>query len=310
VQNNRTLQINGNRIILAEKSFILYNHAKIKLQNNATLTVYLKGSCSFDNNIEVNVNTATPNRFTIINLGTDPIVLGNNVDVYATIISPFAPLQMNNGSDFFGNFTGLTVILANSAGFHNDGSGGPVPTVCGAELHDTAGQAGTVSSGGIPSVAAFATWFNDVPGTNVSAMYTIDLVRNSSGVYEYINDAFHPNDNQLFGNEDQAHNYYFTFELVVPFVHHACTGTFFQFQGEDDAWMFINGKLAMDLGGVVPGTPQYVEIDRITGLQDGQTYTMRFFYAQRQPNFSTFHMQTNMDLLGSSQPTSVSAGFD
>src|SRR5262249_12646641 len=153
--------------------------------------------------------------------------------------------------------------------------------------------------------SSFVAWYSDVLGTNLSAMHAIDLVRNASGIYEYIDDAFYPIDNQLFGNEGQSHNNYFTYEITVPFVHHACSGTFFEFSGNDDAWMYINGKLGLDLGGVMPATSQYVEIDRIAGLQDGQTYTMHFFYAQRQANSAVFHLRTNMDLVGSGIPNSI-----
>ena len=310
VRNYHTLQISGNRIVLVEQGFSMDNHAQMTLLPNATLTVYVKSAFSMDNNIGVNMNTHNPARCTIINLGTQELSLGNHVHMYATVVSPNAPLHIKSNADFYGNLTGKSAVLDNSAGFHNDGAGSPPPSMCGAALNDTPGTPGISSTGGLVSAASFAKWYKDTPGTNLSTVHTIELVKNASGVYEYLDDAFHPIDNQLFGNQDQSHNNYFTYAISAPFVHHACAGTFFEFLGTDDAWLFINGKLAMDLGGVVPGTSQYVEIDRIAGLQDGQTYTMQFFYAQRQSSQAVFHMRTNMALIGTNLNVSISAAAD
>ncbi len=51
----------------------------------------------------------------------------------------------------------------------------------------------------------------------------------------------------------------------------------------------------MDLGGVAPNTEQYAELDRLY-LVDGETYTMRLFYAHRQSLESVFGLQTNVVL--------------
>jgi fibro-slime domain-containing protein len=124
--------------------------------------------------------------------------------------------------------------------------------------------------------------------------HSIDLTPNSDGVYEYLDNSFHPVDGLLFGNEGQSHNNYFTYSINTSFKHHACDGRFLDFQGCDDAWMFVNGRLAMDLGGVNAGTSQHVDFNRLN-LVDGKTYTLDFFYAQRNPSMSMFRIRTNLD---------------
>jgi fibro-slime domain-containing protein len=97
--------------------------------------------------------------------------------------------------------------------------------------------------------------------------------------------------------------------IRTTFVHDQCANGFFEFQGADDAWLFINGKLAMDLGGVVPNVVQHVPIDRLE-LTDGETCTFEFFYAQRQGANCSFNMRTNLPLESVVSYETVSAGAD
>ena len=126
--------------------------------------------------------------------------------------------------------------------------------------------------------------------------HTITLSLNG-GVYEYLDDDFHPADGRLFGNENDPHNNYFTYTISAEFVYEQCTGQFVEFMGTDDAWLFIDGELVMDLGGVRPDSQQYVDLDRL-GLEDGDVYEVHFFYAQRQPLEAVFHLRTNIVFYG------------
>jgi len=308
LENNHTLQVSGDIWIYATDSFTIENHTKLVLLDGASLTIYIGKDAKIQNNTEVNMTTWDPGRLTIINLGTTDMNLENSGEVCGTIISPHANVVLKNSHEFYGRFVGKGVILSNQAGFHIEGDVG-ASEVCGSTLADIEGDAGGSSAGGIASADHFEEWYTDVLGANLSTNYQITLTDDGSGVFEYLDDGFHPIDSRLFGNEEEEHNFYFTYSFTVEFVHHACDGRFFEFYGCDDVWMFIDGRLALDLGGVIPDTEQYLELDRM-GLIDGETYRLHFFYAQRNSDYSIFRIRTNLDLIPESSGSVVTGTFD
>lgn len=104
-------------------------------------------------------------------------------------------------------------------------------------------------------------------------------------------------DGKGFGNEPKGknHNYSFTLELHTTFTYQK--GLRFDFLGDDDVWAFINGKLAMDLGGIHSSEAGSINLDNIAaefGLIEGNVYPFDFFYAERHTNNSTIKITTNL----------------
>jgi fibro-slime domain-containing protein len=146
--------------------------------------------------------------------------------------------------------------------------------------------------------AAFADWYHDVLGINQPLPVTIHLVESSpgSGRYVYDSDAFFPIDGQGFGNEGFNHNFHFTTEIHTSFKYQG--GESFTFRGDDDLWLFVNSRLAIDLGGLHEPVMQTVNLDQRAselGLVRGQTYAMDIFHAERHTVASTFHIETTID---------------
>jgi fibro-slime domain-containing protein len=147
--------------------------------------------------------------------------------------------------------------------------------------------------------ANFDTWYRDVPCTtttnfacNQSVSFPITLTRNAStGVYSYSNSSFFPINGQLFGNEGNSKNYHFTYELQTKFTYKK--GQTFTFTGDDDLWVFINGRRVIDIGGVHSAISKTVNLDTL-GLTEGQTYDFGLFFAERHTSASNFRIDTSI----------------
>lgn len=152
-----------------------------------------------------------------------------------------------------------------------------------------------IAHGLVASKASFDAWYRDVPGVNVSSPFTVHLIDNGDGTATFDDQVFFPLDGLGFGNEGRAHNFHFTFELHTTFAYHG--GEVFRFVGDDDLWVFINGALAIDLGGVHPALAETIRLDDqagALGLVKGTTYALDVFQAERHTTASHFRIDTSI----------------
>ena len=139
---------------------------------------------------------------------------------------------------------------------------------------------------------------------------------------------FHEWDDQydLFVNWNKNLNHHFGMSMSVPFslpknpkavVDTNGDPIIFEFSGDDDLWVFIDGKLAMDIGGIHQPTSGTINFqtgvvtvngqtqlnanqfnNRFSNLYDGNQHTLQVFYIERGGCDSNCRIQFNMTLYG------------
>lgn len=135
----------------------------------------------------------------------------------------------------------------------------------------------------------------------------------TTGTYEFVrNKNFNDHqqffwlDGRGFGEEPEGknHNFAFSMELHHEFTYHG--GEFFEFYGDDDAWVFINGKLVLDLGGLQSEVHGKVDLDQMADklvMTKGRKYSFDFFYTERHTPQSNCVITTN--ILTPSKPNQI-----
>lgn len=158
------------------------------------------------------------------------------------------------------------------------------------------------------NAANFNQWYRDVPGVNMRFEIQLPLVSTAptDGVATivYDNPNYFPLTGQGFGDrlvDGQLNNFHFTTEIATSFSYDPSKNLVFTFTGDDDLWIFVNGRLALDRGGhcnsvygPCTGSIDFNAQAAALGLQPNQTYEMRIFHAERHTNKSQFRIETNI----------------
>ena len=148
--------------------------------------------------------------------------------------------------------------------------------------------------------ANFDQWYRDVDGVNIHIDVTIPLTPDPTraGVFVYDNDKFFPIDKMGWPDPYSDHNHDFTAEIHFSFPYRG--GEVFNFRGDDDVFVFINGHLAINLGGIHIAEMGKADLDARAaefGITPGGTYQMDVFYADRHCCDSTFHIETTLQCI-------------
>jgi fibro-slime domain-containing protein len=157
-----------------------------------------------------------------------------------------------------------------------------------------------ISHSTVTSAASFYQWYHDDPSVNMTGSISITLDPLTATTYQFSSNAFFPIDGQLLGQVSDGHNFGFTTEFHTMFTYLSGNDDNFSFSGDDDVFVFINGQLAIDLGGVHGVESGSVNLNSIAagfGLSDGSNYTLDVFQAERHTTGSNFTMTTSLQLV-------------
>ncbi len=228
--------------------------------------------------------------------------------------NPFSP-DFNNPNDGNGS-----IAFDITADFLVDGR----PVLSGENLYVSG------SNEGPPHTAeSFAKWYQTSttlePDGNLEVVGELVLDSLGGNVYEFASSAFFPLDDPAlapfawpaeptFGEElfsanvddpgDPPHNFGFTTEVRYVFQYQG--DEVLSFSGDDDLWVFVDGFLCLDVGGLHPSQSDVMDFSNPTNanrdqqdlivaacrdrLEVGKVYEVAIFHAERHTNASNFSL--------------------
>lgn len=149
-----------------------------------------------------------------------------------------------------------------------------------------------------PQFRQLADWYQNIPDKNYVFDVQIPLYDTGKGTVRFRSNDFFPIDGKGWNDMVKAkggalHNFGFTTHVLRHFTYKK--GQRFAFTGDDDVWVYVEGKLKIDLGGLHPQRSGEVLLDDVQPpLTEGQTYRLDLFHAERHSDQSAFEIETSI----------------
>lgn len=101
-------------------------------------------------------------------------------------------------------------------------------------------------------------------------------------------------------------NYNMTLEGHAQFIFYEDDNLYFNFTGDDDVYLYINGIRVLDMGGAHAISKCGISLNNVKelcGLKDGQVYDFDFYYMERHGTAANFGFETNIKIVDPSMLT-------
>ena len=146
--------------------------------------------------------------------------------------------------------------------------------------------------------------------------------------------VYYQDDGVINGEKEQAskdtlykRDFNFAIKSEGEFVYHADDELFFEFEGDDDVYLFINDELVMDIGSAhsidivrfnlndyvnaaKAGTLGSDARNKAMSLEEGNTYSFKFYYMERHSYGSNIRICTNIKVTDPNMLTEKTAWQD
>lgn len=101
-------------------------------------------------------------------------------------------------------------------------------------------------------------------------------------------------------------NYNLTLEGHSKFIYYQDADLYFNFTGDDDVYLYINGIRVLDMGGAHSISKAGISLNNVAdicGLKDGEVYDFDFYYMERHGTAANFSIETNIKVVDASMLT-------
>lgn len=103
-----------------------------------------------------------------------------------------------------------------------------------------------------------------------------------------------------------ATNYNLSLEGHAQFIYYDDADLYFNFTGDDDVYLYINGTRVLDMGGAHAISKCGISLNDVRdlcGLKDGEVYDFDFYYMERHGTAANFGIETNIKIVDPSMLT-------
>jgi len=217
----------------------------------------------------------------------------------------------SDGKPILRSRSGLRLV----SDFRDDRGRAINPAFFDADLGDRPGRLERRRDARVYTAAGFDTWFRDDPRANLARLVPLRLERDGN-TYRFdsrvtepygLLGGYYPIDGLLFEEAGNDRNLHFTTEIEAEFIVAPGREMRITAASDDDLWVFVDGRLVIDLGSTHARHEQTIDLSRLPFLEAGEIYQIKVFHAERTGPESSLMLETTFPLRAVRPPEPVAS---